>query len=72
MAQARVPLSMLRLSNAVETMTQLAWPAHPGQIAWLEKYLALRGAGEGKCMLTFGVTGSRRQNGLSLSQARPC
>ena len=29
LAQARVPLSMLRLSNAVETMTQLAWPAIP-------------------------------------------
>ncbi|VFT29968.1 putative oxidase [Pseudomonas aeruginosa] len=57
LAQARVPLSMLRLSNAVETMTQLALAGHPGQIAWLEKYLALRGAGEGKCMLTFGVTG---------------
>ncbi|MED5088229.1 FAD-binding oxidoreductase, partial [Pseudomonas aeruginosa] len=70
LAQARVPLSMLRLSNAVETMTQLALAGHPGQIAWLEKYLALRGAGEGKCMLTFGVTGNRRQNGLSLSQAK--
>ncbi|MFM0874702.1 hypothetical protein QU886_27445, partial [Klebsiella pneumoniae] len=35
LAQARVPLSMLRLSNAVETMTQLALAGHPGQIAWL-------------------------------------
>ena len=70
LAQARVPLSMLRLSNAVETETQLALAGHPQQIAWLEKYLALRGAGEGKCLLTFGVTGNRRQNALSLSQAR--
>ena len=44
LAQARVPLSMLRLSNAVETETQLALAGHPQQIAWLEKYLALRGA----------------------------
>ena len=70
LAQARVPLSMLRLSNAVETETQLALAGHPQQIAWLEKYLALRGAGEGKCLLTFGVTGNRRQNALSLRQAR--
>lgn len=61
LTQARVPLSMLRLSNAVETETQLALAGHPQQIAWLEKYLALRGAGEGKCLLTFGVTGNRRQ-----------
>ncbi|MFZ3205763.1 MAG: FAD-linked oxidase C-terminal domain-containing protein, partial [Pseudomonas sp.] len=70
LAQARVPLSMLRLSNASETRTQLALAGHPQQIAWLEKYLALRGAREGKCMLTFGVTGSRTQNGTSLKQAK--
>ena len=44
LAQARVPLSMLRLSNAIETRTQLALAGHPQQIALLEKYLALRGA----------------------------
>jgi alkyldihydroxyacetonephosphate synthase len=70
LAQARVPLSMLRLSNAIETETQLALAGHPGQIALLEKYLALRGAGAGKCMLTFGVTGDRAQNAASLKQAR--
>ncbi|MCY1523138.1 putative FAD-linked oxidoreductase [compost metagenome] len=70
LAQARVPLSMLRLSNAIETETQLALAGHPGQIALLEKYLALRGAATGKCMLTFGVTGSRAQNAASLKQAR--
>jgi alkyldihydroxyacetonephosphate synthase len=61
---------MLRLSNAIETETQLALAGHPQQIAWLEKYLALRGAGDGKCMLTFGVTGSRVQNAASLKQAK--
>lgn len=70
LAQARVPLSMLRLSNAIETQTQLALAGHPQQIAWLEKYLNLRGAGDGKCMLTFGVTGSRMQNAASLKQAK--
>ncbi len=70
LTQARVPLSMLRLSNASETQTQLALAGHPRQIAWLEKYLALRGARAGKCMLTFGVTGCRAQNAASLRQAR--
>ncbi|RJG13720.1 FAD-binding oxidoreductase [Pseudomonas cavernicola] len=70
LGQARVPLSMLRLSNAIETETQLALAGHPEQIALLEKYLALRGARIGKCMLTFGVTGNRAQNALSLKQAK--
>ncbi|MDZ7888213.1 MAG: FAD-binding oxidoreductase [Pseudomonas sp.] len=70
LTQARVPLSMLRLSNAIETQTQLALAGHPGQIGLLEKYLALRGAGVGKCMMTFGVTGNRAQNAASLKQAK--
>lgn len=70
LVQARVPLSMLRLSNAIETKTQLALAGHPKQIVWLERYLALCGAREGKCMMTFGVTGNRQQNALSLKQAK--
>ncbi|SDH43783.1 FAD-binding oxidoreductase [Pseudomonas panipatensis] len=70
LAQARVPLSMLRLSNAVETRTQLTLAGHPRSIAWLERYLKLRGAGDGKCMLTVGVTGARAQNAASLKAAR--
>ncbi|MEO7066175.1 MAG: FAD-binding oxidoreductase [Rhodanobacter sp.] len=70
LVQARIPLSMLRLSNAVETQTQLMLAGKPRPIAWLEKYLALRGAGEGKCMLTFGITGNRPQNAASLRQAK--
>jgi alkyldihydroxyacetonephosphate synthase len=70
LTQTRVPLSMLRVSNAIETQTQLALAGHPGQIALLEKYLSWRGAGVGKCMLTFGVTGNRQQNAASLKQAK--
>ncbi|MBX9914910.1 MAG: FAD-binding oxidoreductase [Pseudomonadaceae bacterium] len=70
LTQSRVPLSMLRVSNAIETQTQLALAGHPGQIALLEKYLSWRGAGVGKCMLTFGVTGNRQQNAASLKQAK--
>jgi len=62
LVQARIPLSMLRLSNALETETQLALAGHPTPIAVLEKYLSWRGAHHGKVMLTFGVTGNRQQN----------
>ena len=59
LTQAKLPLSMLRLSNAVETETQLTLAGHEKLVGWLERYLALRGCGTGKCMVTFGVTGER-------------
>jgi alkyldihydroxyacetonephosphate synthase len=59
-AQARLPLSMLRLSNAIETETQLTLAGHATAIGWLRRYLALRGAGEGMCMLLVGITGNAR------------
>jgi len=55
--QARLPLSLLRLSTAVETQTTLALAGHERLIAALERLLATRGAGENKCMLLLGFTG---------------
>jgi len=52
---------MLRLSNVRETETQLALAGKPQLVSLLEKYLAKRGAGAGKCMLTYGITGSNAQ-----------
>jgi alkyldihydroxyacetonephosphate synthase len=57
--QARLPLSMLRLSNELETLTMLRLAGHAKLIGYLEGYLRWRGAGERKCMLLFGVSGSR-------------
>lgn len=59
MMQARLPLSMLRLSTAIETETTLAMAGHEGLIRWLKRFLALRGIGEERCMLILGITGSR-------------
>jgi len=68
--QNRVPLSMLRVSNAVETQTQLKLAGHERSIAWLERYLALRGCQHDKCMLTFGITGSKEQIASTKRQIR--
>lgn len=57
MVQAGLPLSMLRLSTAVETETTLVLAGHERLIGALERLLALRGVAEGKCMLILGVTG---------------
>ena len=62
LAQAGVPLSMLRYANAVETETQLAMvEGHDGALAWLKRYLRWRGVDAGACMLLAGVTGSERE-----------
>lgn len=58
MVQADLPLSMLRLSNEVETETQLRLAGHPQLIRWLQRYLGMRGIDKGQCMLMLGVTGS--------------
>lgn len=62
LVQADVPLSMLRLSNEIETETQLALVSgHRTALAWLQRYLGLRGMGTGQCMLMVGVTGSEAE-----------
>ena len=57
LAQAGLQLSMLRLSNALETQTMLTLAGHKKLVRLLERYLSLRGCGEGKCMLMVGVSG---------------
>ncbi len=59
LAQARIPLSMLRLSTAVETETTLRLAGHERLIQALERVLAMRGAGPERCMLLLGFTGRK-------------
>lgn len=68
--QQRIALSMLRVSNGIETQTQLKLAGHENQIKWLERYLSMRGCAEGKCMLTFGLTGSSQQINASKKQLK--
>ncbi len=70
-AQQRIPLSMLRVSNAQETQTQLKLAGHENAIKWLERYLSLRGAKQQKCMLTLGITGSKVQISAIKKQFKP-
>ncbi|MCP4425788.1 MAG: FAD-binding oxidoreductase [Chloroflexi bacterium] len=57
-AQSQLPLSMMRLSTATETMTTLALAGHERLIGTLERLLSLRSIGDGKCLLLMGFTGS--------------
>lgn len=56
--QADVPLSMLRMSNEIETETQLRLAGHAEAIKWLQRYLGIRGVNNGQCMLMIGITGN--------------
>jgi alkyldihydroxyacetonephosphate synthase len=62
LTQSDIALSMLRLSNEIETETQLALVSgHRSAIVWLQRYLGFRGIGKGQCMLMLGLTGSTSQ-----------
>ena len=64
--QAGIPLSMIRLSNALETETQLLLAGHEYLVGLFRRYLSWRKIGAGRCLLIFGATGgaSRRRSGL--------
>lgn len=61
LAQSDLGLSMLRLSNEVETETQLALAGHEKLITWLRRYLKVRKIGERPVMLLIGASGSHRE-----------
>ena len=60
LVQRRIPLSMVRLSNAVETQTMLLM-AGGDALAPLMQYLETQGIGDQKTMMVAGLTGSETQ-----------
>ena len=61
--QARLPLSLLRLSTPAETQTTLALAGHERLIGLLETMLNVRGVGGEKVMLLCGFTGRAAATG---------
>jgi len=70
LVQAKVPVSLLRLSNPEETRSHLLLGAQPWQVRLLNGYAALRGCGNDKCMVTFGTTGTLRQARFVLAEVK--
>jgi alkyldihydroxyacetonephosphate synthase len=66
--QAGLPLSMLRLSDALETETTLALSGRERLVGWGERALSLLGWGHDRCLLIYGISGERRE--VSLSRRR--
>ncbi len=68
--QQGIQLSMMRLSNPVETASHLKLAGHDTMVGLLEKYLSFRGNSDGKTMFTFGTTGSKAQCKSALKLTR--
>lgn len=68
-AQSKLPLSMLRLSNPTETLTTLTLAGHARLIGLLERYLDWRGCKQDKCLLLIGVTELAGTHGAALDDA---
>ncbi len=64
-AQAELPLSMLRLSDPLETETTFQLSGEEKLVDIAKKGLNLFGQGEQRCMLIYGLTGSRAENALA-------
>ncbi len=60
-AQAGINVSMLRLSNALETATTLALSGKDALVKWAGRGLRVAGFDDERSLLVFGVTGERRQ-----------
>jgi alkyldihydroxyacetonephosphate synthase len=59
--QAGIGVSLLRLSNAIETETTLAMAGKEILVKWARRGLGAIGFGGERCLLVFGVTGTRLQ-----------
>ncbi len=70
LAQARVPLSVLRLSTPTESRTLLAFADKPAQIRALRGYLRIRRQPRDWALLLVGVTGRKRIAKAARDEAR--
>ncbi len=68
--QQDVRLSMLRLSNALETDAHLHLGTTPSQFVAIAAYLKARGLSSDKVMLTYGISGNKAHNKLALAQMK--
>ncbi|NMB90226.1 MAG: FAD-binding oxidoreductase, partial [Chloroflexi bacterium] len=70
MAQSGLAVSMLRLSDPVETETTLVLSGHDRLVSFAKWGLSLIGQREQRCMLIFGLTGRRDSTALAYRQVQ--
>ncbi len=67
-AQAELPLSMVRLSDPMETETTFQLSGEEKLVKLAKKGLNLFGQGDERCMLIYGLTGNHAENQLADSR----
>lgn len=65
-AQAVLPVSMLRISDAQETESTLALTGRSQLVDWASRGVSLLGYGPDRCLLISGITGSRKSSQRTL------
>ncbi|WP_410210067.1 FAD-binding oxidoreductase [Aquirhabdus sp.] len=71
LAQGKVQLSLMRLSNADETESHLSLGGNHPLFKAYDRFLSFKKCRNGdRCMFTFGVTGSKRQARFALAEAK--
>jgi alkyldihydroxyacetonephosphate synthase len=68
LAQARLPISMVRASTPLETATAFALTSNPGAVRWLKRYMALRGQDADRCLVIVALTGQRSVVGAAAGE----
>lgn len=68
-AQAEIPVSMMRLSDAQETETTLKLAGKDDLLKWAYRGLNALGYSESRCLLLYGVTGDAALVKTALSEA---
>ena len=69
LAQLGTKLSMLRLSDAIETETTLALSGKDKLVTWAGRGLRLLGFGSNRCLLIYGITGDKKSVALAIEQS---
>jgi alkyldihydroxyacetonephosphate synthase len=69
LVQAMIPASMIRLSDAQETLTTLALAGKPQLVRIADVLLRAFGAGEARCLMILGLTANRASFPLNKSFA---
>ncbi|HTU82157.1 MAG TPA: FAD-binding oxidoreductase [Candidatus Acidoferrales bacterium] len=70
LSQSGIPLSMVRLSNAAETLTAMRLAGGGTAKRLQQGYLSMRGAREAACLLILGITGTKASARTAFESAR--
>lgn len=70
LVQERLPISMARLSDPIETETTLILSGKDNLVNWAKRGLGVLRYSDQRCLLILGITGNKRQANQTLQQVK--